>query len=267
MAKNSSNLYNASWNLFDNIDFYEKSNILLNIIARDDIDNFYKYMEENTNIEVIASYITKNKMEISEDLFKINFVKTVAAFLLIYPYKNITKIEILITDYGFVLDKNFLECGRNYCTMDLLILFHKYFDLAQYINEIANIFQKICFNISIDGIKQFITMGFNITDLINLTNDNKYEATVWYAAIENEDPDILKYLLEQNVNFKKHELEMVKQCVDIDGDKHLKLLINYGVNLEFLNIVPNERTMNIYNLLASNGLGPEKIITLFTSEK
>ena len=244
---------------------YDETISLSDIFKKNNIENFHKFMEKFRNDELVQKYITKHKLEISLELFKKKFVKSIALHNIRFDHTSIIIMEILIAEYNFILDKEFMEYAKCFIDTSMLLLFNKYFDLTIYIKEIGYMFKNLCANENADDIKKFLIMGFDIDNLILVTNSNNYKETAWHGAIISYTPDILKYLLEYSQDFKKYELEMIIDCVRMKRHKHLELLLDYGINLELINnitVSPNRSIINIYKLLSSHGIDPEKLIAL-----
>ena len=138
--------------------------------------------------------------------------------------------------------------------------FYHHFDLSKYMNEIWVMFNRIWSYWQISDINKMIDLGFDITELY--TNCDDFNNSALRHAFENENPEILEYLLSHNINHKKYELEAIQYCIKFKSLPLLDILIKNGFDLRVLNNVDtssftqSESRIKLYNLLTQHNIDP-----------
>ena len=157
----------------------------------------------------------------------------------------------------------------NQMTIDTMIFFIDHVDLRRYIAQIRLVFWKFCSKNLIEYLDKFIKLGFELQELSEAFDNRDYQQTVWYYVLQTNNTDIIKFLLSHNVDFKKHELAIMRQCISYRRLDYIKLFVEHGGDYCVLNeyAIDNFKKNNVdlYKTLVQNGVDPMHA-TLFLIE-
>lgn len=223
-------------------------------------DDIRKFIDKYNNYENAKIHL---KPRVGRDTFTNYYIRSLAESIIYYQVKNsVNFMKILIDVYGFVPDEEFKTVM--YCmTFEMFLLFCDYFELTKNIDVILHIFQNQCYLGNIDNIKHIISMGYNINEIDDHVIE--YYKTAIYVSIKWNQYNIMEYLLDLGINYKKYEENIFQQCISNSNLKMLMLFINYGADISVLNNkknMPDPTSVNIYNLLSSFDFDPLIIIGL-----
>ena len=237
---------------------------LKKIFTYNDINEFRRFLDRFNTDELIYEFKQKHPDKDKLNFTIANFIKSVATCLVVET-DNDAMLDILIDEYGFIPDKEFFMNSLVSISYAMLKIFHKYFDLLKYANLLRPTFINLCIEGRINEIEDMLNMGFDI----NVLNGSKfgYSYTGLWMAIMCDKNDTIKYLLDNGVTFKQHEIDILKVCVKNNKYDVLKLFISYGADLQTLNLVQNNmpnNKMETYNLLVSENIRPEIILQLMS---
>lgn len=253
------------WYLFANNTNSEiaEENELNKIYKDNDVFEFHNFMTKFSTNESLYEFRdrhhTKNELEFTID----NFIKTVAHYNISYV-NNCNLMKILLMDYGLKADDDFFKKAIANMRFDMFKLFCGYFDLTKYGLYVHPLFTKLCIRGHINQIKYILNLGYDI-NILNWTEISKYAHTSISKAIDNNQYSIVEFLLINGVDFKKLEIDIMKQCIKDGKIDMLNLFIKYGADMQSLNTIENDMSnakINIYNLLVSENINVLTIIQL-----
>jgi hypothetical protein len=200
------------------------------------------------------------KKKLSQDEWSITHNLPSLAANIVY-HNKIDMMKILMVDFGFLIDNDFIEKHCNSIS----------FEMLQFLTEMTNInyletmkkenltvlFHHAFINKNIEMIKLLLQYGFDINtfDMYFMfkhkLNDNYY--------------DVLKFLLENNLSLKFVDEELKKILIKDEKVKIIHLMVEHGINFNTLNNVTlSGKFNNFYNLLVDLDIDP-KVIAYITS--
>ena len=211
---------------------------------------------------------TLNKMTIAD--FRKKYIEEIASkFLTLHEKEFIT---ILINDYGFIPDDNFMKyhLKNNYISVETLAVFHEIFEMKKYRKEICTMFYDMCAANYLDNIKKLLDLGYDLQDLYNETNKSPTQ-NAFFNAMKNYAycTNIWKFLLSQKIDFHEYEADLLHLCINRREMDCLQLLLNYGADIKSLQNYKIEVAPEIVEMtnLLSQDLDVLKITALFMTSK
>ena len=174
-------------------------------------------------------------------------------------------LKILISEIGFKFTDSFIET----------YLYNNFFiDSIQQVMDILGdefiesldkrILYKICakeFSVGHNTtLKKLLNFGHNINDIITKTFISMY------LSREMNCINVLKFMLENNLDLKIFDKEMLTTLIRWKRFDIFNLLIEYGINIDVINNinVPIEFSKN-YDLLVDLNIEPKKIAYILDS--
>lgn len=223
------------------------------------IDKYNNY--DNANIHL--------KPCVNHDIFNMYYIRSLAEYTINCKLHNsINFMKILIDEYDFVPDEDFRFIMRR-MTFEMFKLFYNYFEITKSIDIVQSIFFEECRIENLDNVKHIINIGYDINDLniikAYIGSEYEYNNTAIHQVLVCNQYQIMEYLLEIGINYKIHEVKILKHCILSKNTKMLTLFINHGANITVLNNknnIPCNDTINIYNLLLSSNIDPLIICNL-----
>ena len=105
-------------------------------------------------------------------------------------------------------------------------------------------FQVLCWSGKLADLKRIVNYGYDINELIKISDGIEFDETIIAAALQNRDIDILKYLLESNIDYKRYEINMIETCIKNRRFQALKTLMEYGINISVIDNINIEKNFN-----------------------
>lgn len=259
----------------DNIDeqtFYNKTELeeLYITFKNEDLEKFRDFMSKLLNRDLVIQNIESSKMTISVDKFRNDVM--LAILRASYEYHTTKFMDILINEYGLILTDEFVAASiYNYrVDSNIFAALHKYADVKKHIAVVKFYFNGKCYRKNADSIRNFLDLGYSIRELCE-SDSIYYSELPVFSAVANNDTSVLLFLLQQNVDIKKYETDLVRYCVYHSRYKHLKILIEYGVDLQVLTRINiseiNQDAQKINELLVQNNIDPIYITIALTVQK
>ena len=244
----------------------DEKNNFFNTFRENNICEFCIYMDRIINSdESIARYISEKNLNIDVTEFKEKILHSIARRATPH-YKNI--LEILLTEYNFQLDDIFIKKTINsyFITSEIFVLLNDYINLKIYFPEIKQAFWKsrrFDKHFDLEAIKNtqknLNVIGLSTTEFCDMQDCADYYDSLLYGLIECDNIQILKYFLDEGLNFKKYELDVIMHCIEYNKIEHLELLIDYGIDISLLEKTNKKfqpKKIQLYNLLVKNNIDP-----------
>ena len=246
--------------------------LLYKINTRQDVNAFRDFMNEIIQEDAIEQRIHENNLQISVEEVRRELLNRIATcycngFYDVSGHQS-SITNILIKEYNFVPDDEFMrENIPGILNIDMLVFYHNHVDLKRYIPEIGLMFRRVCDAALVDDLKKFVDIGFDIKELYSVTDTGDYYETIWSTLMHERDVNVLKYLLENGIDYKKYEREFLLECVRNSAFDYLKVLVEHGADLSLLNKIDknadNEIDIKIYHLLEEHNIDPLTIFLLY----
>ena len=237
---------------------------LSSIIRTNDIVAFHSFIEKYHNYENTTEHLEPNTDMTTYNKY---FNQTIAENIICYPISNTDLMKILINNYQFIPENNFMKIFIPRMNFAMFKLFHDFFDVKKYVNQVHNIFIDACEQDHLDHIKQLLAMGFDIN---NLNKAKTYYHTGISHAISYRRYNIIEYLLDAGIDYKKYEADILKQCIEHRDMKMIIIFLNRGASIDILNTqsnMPTRNTMEIYHLLDSHNIELPIILNLMIGQE
>lgn len=200
-----------------------------------DVNKFHEFMTIFMNEDIIQQCMQKHNIQM--DLVELkNLIKKNIAYNILNNVTTSSKllIDILINEYDFIPTTDLLQNNMHALSDELVLFFQNYIEPDKYINLMRERFNALCWGGRLAALKQIVNSGFDIQDLIKIPANEEFDITIVAAAIQNNDPNVLKYLLENGVDYKRYEMKMIKTCIKERRLKALKTLIEHGINISII---------------------------------
>lgn len=223
--------------------FLINNNFLGEKIKADNCKPFLELLDQYFDQENILKFLEQEKCNTPLDSFKtaiLHYFFNTYSYIFLNP-ENTDILKIFIAEYNYQPNEYIMEqITYHEKFIYLLKILHQFMDIRKYIKNIATGFTDACSYRTLEYIKQYQELGFEVPELLAAYNERGYNA--YMAAIENGDTAVLKYLLDNSPDFHAHEKNLLAMCIRHSHNKHLKLLIEYGADLK---IFCNDKTDNL----------------------
>ena len=227
-----------------------------------DVEEFHKFMEKLiSDNENTIKCMQDTNLDTEKYMEKMmNSIATSCVWC--HTSKSLRIFEVLLTDYKYVLSDAFLKYHiGNQITLGALIFLSNRIDLRKYLPEIRSMFWGACSQCNIQYIKKFTGLGFTVQELSESSDNNEYRGqTVWFYALQNDDETVIEFLLENHIDFKKYEFNILRDCIFRQKIKSMKIFIGYGINVSVLNKLKEENfkktNVELYKLLIEHNIEP-----------
>ena len=232
-------------------------------INNNDVDLFNAFIEKLMCDNLVNKYIYDNGLTIDIEKFRKKFIEVILCTYYEEFPNRVRFIEVLIEKYNFIFEDSMINDIIQLCeSIDTLEILNKYYDLGKYMSSVSGLFINMCCYTTLEEIKRFFDFNLDITK-INYKTD---KCNALFGSLRNSDTNVLKFLLEQNIDFKKYESILLNDCIVNRRHDHLKILVDYGVDLNAMadtKITLTEKDISIYKLLHENNIDPLIILSLF----
>lgn len=206
-------------------------------INNNDVNSFHEFMAVFMDNNKIADFIIKHGLKKTTQQLKTIIQDSIMIVCMDYVrhIDHVILVEILINDYDYKLTKKIISDNIAIVDEKLLFFSQNYLNTNDYISLVSQYLRCLCINKNLSEIQKFITNNdFNIQDLIAASDNSKFAGTILFAALCNDDTSVLKFLLENGIDFKKYESNILKICLYERKPAHLKILFEYGINLNLI---------------------------------
>lgn len=204
------------------------------LIVNENVDAFHKCMATFMDEEIIKKCMIKHNIQTNLEEFKTTIKKAIAYYFVSHG-KGIKLLKILVTEYDYIPTAEvLLAYNLHYMPEEIILYFQNFIDPIEYIEIMRIRFQFLCWDGKLTDLKRIIDAGFDIQDMIKVSKNESYDETIILTALKNPDVTVLKYLLENDINYKSYEMDILKTCIDMRRLRHLKILIEHGIDVTVL---------------------------------
>lgn len=253
---------------------YNEFNAICLVTRIKDFNEFRRLVAQYLSDEYLEKYIKEKNITHSVTELRVlarNEIINMIAYLFEPNTINTASYEflnIMINEFEYEIDDNML--GSLYrMSIDAVIYFSKFCDIRKYTWLIKKLFYTLCRDSNtIEDFEKLKELGFTIEELLcEECDNNQYYSTVICFSISNTSVVILKYLLDHGMKFKKYETQAFLHCIRHMKLAHMKILVEYGGDINVLNKIPSARLedtiFEVYNYLKENDIKPDIIAALF----